>query len=162
MICYHGSDVIVSKPKILNSSRPLDFGGGFYVTSNKEQSKSWAKRVSLRNNSEKKYINSYMFDLDKCQSELKVIKFTNPDEEWLEFVCQNRVGKCDIEYDVVIGPVADDKVYRVVVEYESKNIDKETAIKRLKVEKLFDQILFHTADSLKYLKFVGYEEVSDE
>ena len=36
MICYHGSDTVVNIPKILNAKRPLDFGGGFYVTTNKK------------------------------------------------------------------------------------------------------------------------------
>lgn len=51
MICYHGSDTVVEAPKILEAKRPLDFGGGFYVTSNKEQAEAWAKRVAYRNNS---------------------------------------------------------------------------------------------------------------
>ena len=50
------------------------------------------------------------------------------------------------------------KVYRVVVEYENGDVDKELALKRLKTETLCDQILFHTDESLKYLKFCGVEE----
>ena len=49
MIVYHGSDTIVETPKILEANRPLDFGGGFYVTTSEEQAKSWAIRVSFRN-----------------------------------------------------------------------------------------------------------------
>lgn len=68
----------------------------------------------------------------------------------------------DIEYNtecyIVIGPVADDKVYRVIVEYENGDVDKELALKRLKTETLCDQILFHIDESLKYLKFCGVEE----
>ena len=59
MICYHGSDVIVKNPVILNSRRPLDFGDGFYVTSSKTQAINWAKKVSYRNNSPYKYVNIY-------------------------------------------------------------------------------------------------------
>ena len=63
------------------------------------------------------------------------------------------------EYDIVIGPVADDKVYRVVVEYENGDLDKETALKNLKTEELCDQILFHTEQALKYLKYIETEVI---
>ena len=52
MKLYHGSDVIVDKPKIIAANRPLDFGGGFYLTSNKEQAQKWASRVAMRNGSD--------------------------------------------------------------------------------------------------------------
>lgn len=70
-----------------------------------------------------------------------------------------RNGKYRDDYDIVIGPVADDKVYRVVVEYENGDIDKQTALKSLKTEQLCDQILFHTEASLKYLTYLDTEEV---
>ena len=88
-----------------------------------------------------------------------MINFDNADEKWLDFICDNRNGKNTGNYDVVIGPVADDKVYRVVVEYENGDIDKELALKRLKTETLCDQILFHTEESLKYLSFIDVEEI---
>ena len=62
------------------------------------------------------------------------------------------------KYDVVIGPVADDGVYEVVRFYEIGVYDLEEAVKRLKVEELYNQVLFHTESSLKYLKFIGAEE----
>lgn len=85
MIYYHVSDTVVDVPKILEAKRPLDFGGGFYVTTSETQAKA----------------------------EITVIQFTKADEKWLDFVCNNRSGKTTEEYDIVIGPVADDKVYRV-------------------------------------------------
>lgn len=158
MICYHGSDVIVDNPKILNNKRPLDFGDGFYTTTNKDQAKNWALKVSYRNNSNHKCINKYKFNIEEAKQNLVIVVFEKADEIWLDFICNNRNGKNTGEYDVVIGPVADDKVYRVVVEYENGDIDKELALKKLKTETLCDQILFHSEDSLKYLKFIGVEE----
>lgn len=69
----------------------------------------------------------------------------------------NRSGKNCGDYDVVIGPVADDKVYRVVVEYENGDVDKERALEELKSEALCDQILFHTEKSLKWLTYIKTE-----
>lgn len=39
MKLYHGSNVQVREPKILESVRTLDFGTGFYLTSDYEQAK---------------------------------------------------------------------------------------------------------------------------
>ena len=160
MICYHGSDTIIDVPRIIDNRRPLDFGGGFYLTTSKEQAKNWAIKVSYRNNNDRKYINCYEFDLETAVKEkLTVKRFDLADEKWLDFICRNRSGNYFHEYDIVIGPVADDKVYRVVVEYENGDIDKESALKNLKTEKLCDQVLFHTDRSLLYLKYLNTEIV---
>ncbi len=162
MICYHGSDMIVDTPKVLEAKRPLDFGGGFYVTTSKEQAKSWSIKVSYRNNNNHKYVNRYEFDFEKANAALKIIDFEVADEKWLNFICDNRSGKYTGDYDIVIGPVADDRVYRVVVEYENGDLDKETALKNLKTETLCNQILFHTEKSLEYLKYIDTEEIENE
>ncbi|MBQ9069887.1 MAG: DUF3990 domain-containing protein [Clostridia bacterium] len=161
MTVYHGSDTIVDIPRILESKRPLDFGGGFYVTTSEAQAKSWAIKVSYRNNNNHRCINRYKFDLEKAELELTVIHFAAADEKWLDFICNNRSGKPTGDYDVVIGPVADDRVYRVVVEYENGDLDKQTALKNLKTETLCDQILFHTEKSLEYLKYVDTEVIHE-
>ncbi len=158
MLCYHGSDTIVDVPKILQAKRPLDFGGGFYVTTSEVQAKAWAKKVALRNNSKQRYINAYDFDYKKAKNEAVVLEFSQADEKWLDFICANRSGKPPGDYDIVIGPVADDKVYRVVVEYENGDVNKETALKRLKTERLCDQILFHTEKALSFLHFTDAKE----
>ena len=160
MIVFHGSDTVVDIPKILEAKRPLDFGGGFYVTTSESQAKSWAIKVSYRNNSDHRCINRYDFDIEKAEFDhLKVIHFRSADEKWLDFICDNRSGKPTGDYDIVIGPVADDRVYRVVVEYENGDLDKETALKNLKTEALCDQILFHTEKSLLYLKYIDTEVI---
>lgn len=159
MICYHGSDTVVDIPKILEAKRPLDFGGGFYVTTSETQAKSWAIKVSYRSNSNHRCVNRYEFDLEKAKSQLTIIQFEAANEKWLDFICDNRNGKFTGEYDIVIGPVADDKVYRVVVEYENGDFDKEIALKKLKAEALCDQILFHTEKALEYLKYIDTEVI---
>lgn len=161
MICYHGSDTIVDIPSILEAKRPLDFGGGFYVTTSEAQAKSWAIKVAYRNNNTHRCVNRYAFNLEKAKLELAVIRFEIADERWLDFICDNRSGKFTGDYDIVIGPVADDRVYRVVVEYENGDLDKETALRNLKTESLCDQILFHTEKSLKYLEYIDTEVVGE-
>lgn len=157
MIVYHGSDTVVDRPLILKAKRPLDFGGGFYVTSNKDQADSWATKVAYRNASRAKSVNVYDFDYESAKRDLIILHFDKADEGWLDFICSNRQMRCSEDYDIVIGPVADDRVYRVVVEYENGDIDKATALKNLKTEKLCDQILFHTERSLSYIKYIETE-----
>ena len=159
MICYHGSDTVVDMPKILEAKRPLDFGGGFYVTTSKKQAKNWALKVAYRNNTNHKCVNRYKLELEKAKTDLTVICFERADEKWLDFICDNRSGKATGDYDIVIGPVADDRVYRVVVEYENGDIDRETALKNLKTEALCNQILLHTEKSLEYLKYIDTEVI---
>ncbi len=149
MIIYHGSNVVVEQPKILSTERMLDFGTGFYTTSNKEQASRWAARVAERRKTADQVLSLYEFDLEAAKRELIIVQFDKPDGAWLDFVCANRSGRETAKpYDIALGAVADDKVYTVVQFYENGVYDKEDAIKRLKVEELFDQILFHTEKSL--------------
>ncbi len=172
MLVYHGSNVIVAVPRIIPSSRPMDFGSGFYVTTNPIQANSWAVRVALRSNLPNGYVNAYTFDEENANRALRILRFPYVNESWLLFICANRSGKQPAfhvpgvvpetvsgTYDIVIGPVADDAVYRVVVNFENGDFDKETALKKLKAEKLSDQILFHTPESLQYLHYT-HSEVS--
>jgi hypothetical protein len=159
MIIYHGSNVVVEQPKILKSQRMLDFGAGFYATLNKEQAVRWAERVADRRESKDQILSFYEFDLEAAERNLDIIRFDEPNSEWLDFICANRSGREAAEpYDIVFGPVADDKVYTVVQYYENGVYDKNEAIKRLKVEKLFNQIHFHTDESLTYCRFTGFEK----
>lgn len=158
MKVYHGSLVVVEKPKIRVSDRYLDFGYGFYTTMNKEQVIKWTAKQKNRKGTNLGYVSMYDFDIEKAESELKMIRFDKADKEWLDFVFANRKGQCQEIYDIVIGPVVDDSVYEVVRFYEIGVYDLEETLKRLKVEELYNQVLFHTEKSLTYLKFIGMEE----
>lgn len=48
MKLYHGSLEIVDKPRIMESSRTLDYGFGFYTTSSYEQAEHWVKRKKAK------------------------------------------------------------------------------------------------------------------
>ena len=158
MKVYHGSLVVVEKPKIRVSDRYLDFGYGFYTTMNKEQVIKWTAKQKNRKGTNLGYVSMYDFDIEKAESELKMIRFDKADKEWLDFVFANRKGQCQDIYDIVIGSVVDDSVYEVVRFYEIGVYDLEETLKRLKVEELYNQVLFHTEKSLTYLKFIGMEE----
>jgi hypothetical protein len=147
---------------ILQSGRMLDFGAGFYTTSNREQAIRWAKQVADRQGVTEQALSCYEFDLSTAERRLVLIRFDETDEAWLGFVCQNRSGReVSAPYDIVVGPVADDKVFAVVQFYENGVYDKTEALRRLKIDALFDQILFHTEEALAFCKYIGFETLGN-
>ena len=160
MVIYHGSNIVVEQPIILQSERMLDFSIGFYTTPIKEQALRWTEQIIRRREPKTQVLSIYDFDSELADRELAIVRYFEPDGEWLDFVSANRMGRGAARpYDIAIGPVANDKVYSVVQFYENGVYDKEEAIKRLKVEKLFIQILFHSEKSLSYLRFTGFEKL---
>ena len=117
MILYHGSNMVVEKPRLVEQNRFLDFGHGFYTTTNKAQAENFAKKVVARNGGIPT-VNIYEID-DGIGSELlKIKRFNAPDEEWLDFVSAHRNGMYEGEqYDIIIGAVANDDVYRTLQDY---------------------------------------------
>ena len=63
------------------------------------------------------------------------------------------------EYDLVFGPVANDKVFTTVNLYESGVLDAPAAIAQLKAYKTYDQLSFHTKKVIGALRFVEAYEV---
>ena len=163
MLIYHGSDISVQEPKILSANRLLDFGKGFYTTSSLEQANRWALRVRERKNSKERKISVYEFDISGAEKDLKIIKFDSPNPDWLHFVTACRTGKeTGYEYDIAIGPVTNDNVYATIQLFETGLLSEAETIVRLKVEKIFDQILFHTEKSLHYCIYLRSENAKGE
>lgn len=159
MLLYHGSDVVVDHPALLLERRALDFGPGFYVTSSKPQAAKWAKIVKLRRKSNSAILNTYEF-VDSKINKLEVLKFETADAEWLEFVCSNRRrGGAYENYDLVIGPVANDSTLPVIDDYMDGVYTAEEAVKRLLPQNLTDQYSFLTEEALLLLTFVRKEEI---
>ncbi len=159
MILYHGSNTIVSQPKLIKQDRFLDFGYGFYTTTNKEQAANFAKKVSIRKGGNA-IINIYEINENDLNNSLKIKDFKFANEEWLSFVSENRKGVYRGEnYDVVIGPVANDDVYKTIEVYSSGLLTIDQAIAILKIKKLYNQFVFTSPNAISLLKFLGYEEV---
>ncbi|MBP5358977.1 MAG: DUF3990 domain-containing protein [Treponema sp.] len=155
MKLYHGSNVTVSNPKILQSDRRLDFGTGFYLTSSIEQASRWANLTAQRRESGKATVSVFEFD-ESMESSLRILKFEKPDEKWLEFVTVNRKNLTiqNDDYDIIIGPVANDRTMPVISLYFSGLYDMEETIRRLLPQKLHDQYTFRTEKALQTLHFL--------
>ena len=158
MIVYHGSSEIVKQPDSLHSYRALDFGKGFYVTSVREQAERWARRKADLFGG-KAIVNQYQMS-DETTG-LRVKTFSDDLSEWIDFVCDCRDGKPVYQqYDLIIGKVANDKVFRVVDMYHSGIWDRERALKEIRTYPNYDQIAFISQISIdKLLIFVHSREV---
>lgn len=158
MTLYHGSLEIVEQPQILEPNRPLDFGSGFYTTSSRQQAERWTRARMEQAKVDFGYINIYEYTAAKG---LKTRTFRAPNEPWVDFVHANRsVQGFSHDYDIVMGPVANDNVYLSFNLYEAGVITKWELIRRLKAYKLVDQLLLHSERSLATIKYIGYKEVT--
>ena len=137
MIVYHGSNLIVETPKLIEQNRFLDFGYGFYTTTNKVQAASFAEKVYKRRNEGIKTVSVYEVDEKKIYEECSVLRFDSPNEAWLDFVAQNRSGSYEgDDYDIIYGPVANDDVYTTFTLYQAGALTKDQTLAALKVKKL--------------------------
>ena len=149
-IIYHGSNVVVSEPKILINGHYKDFGYGFYCTNIEKQAKRWA--LTKRGAS---VVNKYDYTENK---ELNICKFPEMTEVWLQFVVDCRRGK-EHTYDIVEGPMADDQIWDYVEDYMAGNISKAAFWELVKFKYPTHQIVFCTEDALKTLHFEGSDNL---
>ncbi|MDR2590573.1 MAG: DUF3990 domain-containing protein [Oscillospiraceae bacterium] len=159
MILYHGSYTTIEKPDISFSRLRTDFGKGFYLTPLKEQARSWAERFLTNNGTA--VISSFLFlnSADDFQSNIKILEFDSHNHEWLEFIMACRLGKpIDSMWDLVIGGIANDKVFDTLQLYFDNLINADEAIGRLKYNKPNLQYCFKTQDLIDdYLQFKNAE-----
>lgn len=143
-IIYHGSYVIIDEPSIIKGKYTKDFGYGFYCTRNKEQAEKWTKKYKTP------VVNSYYL---KDLSDLRIKKFEEYNEEWLDFVVHCRNGGTH-DYDIVEGFMADDTIYEEIHEYLNGKIDKAVFLDMMKFKWNNNQISFHSARALSKIVFL--------
>ena len=159
MRLYHGSTMAVRKPSLRTGRSNADFGKGFYTTSNLEQAERWAHIKQEREKAPRAVVSVYEFDETLLDHSDWIIRhFDGADESWLSFVTDCRKSRGH-GFDLVLGPVANDKVFTTVNLFESGVISAEAAILQLKAYKTYDQLSFHTARAIGTLRFVDAYEV---
>lgn len=146
MIVYHGSTEMIKVPDIEHSKKYLDFGKGFYVTTYQEQAKKWAVRKSMRQG-KTAIVNVY--NMENNWEKYRVLSFEKENEKWLEFVCACRKGEdLNRDYDIIIGNVADDDVFKTVDMYFRGLWDKKKVLEELRYYKMNNQICIVNQDTL--------------
>ncbi|KAF0236266.1 MAG: hypothetical protein FD181_2837 [Prolixibacteraceae bacterium] len=157
MILYHGSTKKVEKPSYTSCRSNTDFGKGFYTTTNLEQAVKWAKLKLQR--AGKGHAIVSVFEVEDALFEranaFKILQFAGPDKPWLDFVMANRKGLQVVHYDIVFGPVANDRLYATLALYEQGILSADAAIEQLKTHLLFDQVSFHSQEAMNALIYTN-------
>lgn len=175
MLLYHGSTLTVHNPVVSIGRPETDFGKGFYTTTSREQAEKWAHIRKDRENKKNREDNKGMeddvadaraivsvYEFDEAlldDPRFKTLLFDGATVEWLDFVVDNRRGRIKHDYDIIQGPVANDKLYATISLYENGILDARAAIEQLKTHVLFDQVSFHSRGACSGLRFVESFEV---
>lgn len=166
LIIYHGSTEIINSPKHSGGREFSDFGLGFYVTTNIEMAKSWASR----RRGKPAYVNKYMLDTEGLAS----LTF-DLDIHWLLFIAFNRgliineeiktilVDKYKNidDYDVIIGPTADDRMFDTLSLFFSNSITLDHCLKALNSMNLDIQYNIKSSKGISSTSFSNYIELDD-
>ena len=153
MILYHGSNMAIDKIDLEMSKPNKDFGKGFYLSVNESQAMEMANFKSTLLGGEPIVTKFEFNDLMMQSSDLRIKIFANYSEEWADFVFANREGYKVELYDIVYGPIANDKVGLQIRKLKDGSIDKAEFLNRLKYMKgITYQYYFGTEKSIQYLK----------
>ncbi|MCD7823555.1 MAG: DUF3990 domain-containing protein [Oscillospiraceae bacterium] len=154
---YHGTDSDFKEIDLSKSLEKRDFGTGFYTTTLSSQAERWAINKKTRNQSEHAYI--YVYEAAITDA-LSVKSFDGLSLDWLEMVRANRqLGGVQHNFDVVIGPVANDDTMLTVNRFIQGIYTAEEALERLRFSKANDQVSFHTEAAVSCLKLIRRYQV---
>jgi len=157
MKLYHGTNIEFGAIDLELCPPNRDFGQAFYTTSIKEHAIRRAEDAIRKSKKGKVIVLEYKFDFDeiiKINPKLKIKRFDNICAEWAEFVMFNRLRKVEEpqhEYDIVEGPVANDKMFRQFQQYADNKIKLSEFVRRIKFRETTHQIAFCTEESLDAL-----------
>lgn len=155
MILYHGSNVAIDNIDPEKCRPYKDFGKGFYLTDIRRQAERMAERTAKMFKGEPS-LTSFEFDLQAAVEQgLKIKIFASPNEEWARFVMANRdinTAQPSHDNDIVIGPVADDTIARLLRMFMENFINEQQLVNELTFSDTTSQYFFHTEAAIKMLK----------
>lgn len=154
MRLYHGTNIIFDKIELTKCRPNKDFGRGFYLTDIKKQAMDMAIRRCELEKTGSPNVLEYEFDESLLSGgELLIKNFDQVSIEWAEFILMNRKARGNKmhEYDIVIGPIADDGVVLQLNLYQQHIITIEELVARLTYRKLNNQYLFGSEKAISKL-----------
>lgn len=154
MLLYHGSDVLIETIDLSKSQYFKDSGRGFYLSDNFKQANDFAKYKAAKPSSEtrKPFVTTFCFDENNLKNgELLVLEFNSYSETWIDFIDRNR-NAVNQDYDVIIGPIANDQVRSQFLRYENGEINKFELLDSLKYKHLTFQYCFVTEKAISKLE----------
>ena len=154
MKLYHGSNVEIESIDLVRGRRGKDFGKGFYANPDYMQAVEFCSSVIRREGVGIPTVTSFDFD-ESALNILNVMRFDGYSKEWAEFILLNRNNTSDVpahDYDIVVGPIADDGVGTQIRRLSRGFITFDAFLEELKYSKVSIQYFFGTEEAIKYLK----------
>jgi hypothetical protein len=155
MQVYHGSYTKIAKIDLSKGQANKDFGRGFYVTRFREQAEIWAEIIGNKHETNGVVTEFKFYERAFVDDAYKTLRFNDYNEQWLDFIVLNR-DKSTIEqqhdYDIIEGPVANDKVQSRIDQYLNGELSKEKFLNMLKHHEESHQICFCTRKSLQMIE----------
>lgn len=156
MKLYHGSNILIREIDFSRCRPYKDFGQGFYLTEIEEQALKMAERTATIYGG-KGIVSVFEFDKEGAYADekLSIKEFAIPNEEWALFVMGNRdhtIKHPTHNFDIVIGPVADDEMATQFRYFKDGIIDLEKLVSKIRYHKVSSQYFFHSDRAIKYLK----------
>lgn len=155
IVLYHGSNTAIERIDF-DKCRPYkDFGRGFYLTDLRHQAERMAARTAKMFKGVPT-LTTFEFDMDEARAQgLKIKVFESPDKEWARFVMDNRdinVPQPCHDYDIVVGPVADDTIARLLRMFTENFIDEAQLVRELTFSEVTSQYFFHSEAAIAMLR----------
>ena len=154
MILYHGGVDEITNPDLVHSRKAVDFGPGFYVTPVLSQAERWCEKRKRRYG--RATISRYECNEDLAFA-LKVLRFDSYSEAWLDFIVSCRAERDISDWDIVIGGVANDKVFDTLEAFFDGFATKRQTLDKLKMAQPNLQYCFRTEAAIKTLTLIGSE-----
>lgn len=155
MILYHGSNGDFEQIDLSYSRPGKDFGKGFYLSADRDQALKMAQTKIEQTQRGQLTVMAYEVD-ENAMNALRVLRFDEYSEDWARFILMNRNNPTDKpahDYDIVIGPIANDRVGIQLWRFENKDIDLPTLVRKLRyMQGLTIQYFFGTEQAIKLLK----------
>ena len=155
MQVYHGSYLEIADIDLAKCQSNKDFGKGFYVTKFRAHAESWAVNIARRYDKNPIVTEFTFYERAFEEDRYNVLRFGDYSEAWLDFVILNRDPAFTVnqhDYDLIEGPIADDKVQNRINDFLDGIITKADFLDELKYHEETHQICFCTLNSLQLLK----------
>lgn len=154
MILYHGSTIDIEKIDLTKSKPNKDFGKAFYLSVDKEQAMEMAQ-FKAEFEDKAPVVNAYEYD-EANMLQLRYKRFEDYTEEWAHFVYDHRTepnGKTLHDYDIVYGPIANDRVGAQITRYKQGYITFDEFLRRIQyIRGITFQYAFCTQRAIDKLK----------
>lgn len=154
MILYHGTNAIIENIDLSQSRVGKDFGLGFYLTPDEQVARRQAERKFEQFGEGEVSVYKYFVD-DDALTVANTLRFDGYTLDWARFVLNNRKNRTRIQahdYDIVIGPIADDVVGYQIRRVEEGIISEEQFLEEIKYHTVTIQYLFATQKAINLLQ----------